>query len=185
MISDCLQKDKSGEEALFGITCSNEHKTFLSGCTVVIEQVLNTYSDGKLDILTRGKQRYSTLEILTKTPYPSAHVEFFDDIEEEVDPDLVNETLSLHSQLLEIAQGSPAQIQLPENQLTSFFVAHSAGLELEQRQTLLDCKSENQRLQYLIAYYRQILPRARNQQQLKAQIMLNGHLRVLKSQEIK
>lgn len=187
LIRQCLENEEKGMDAAFGITCSNEEKTFLSGCTVTIEQVLKTYKDGRLDILTRGQQRYTTLEVLSKTPFPTALVEFFDDTDDvsSADPNTTNQAITLHSKLLEVAQGSPQMVQPPEHQPVSFFLAHSAGLELEQRQTLLDSRSEQERLEYLVNYYRTILPLAQNQQEIKARVMLNGHLRTLKSNELK
>lgn len=187
LIRQSLENEEQGKDAAFGITCSNEEKTFLSGCTVTIEQVLKTYKDGRLDILTRGQKRYTAIEIVSKTPFPVAMVEFFNDINdsEVVDPNLANQAITLHAKLLEIAQGSPQLVNPPENQKLSFFLAHSAGLELEQRQTLLDYRSEHERLEYLVNYYRAILPLAQTQQEVKARVNLNGHLRTLKAQDIK
>jgi uncharacterized protein len=184
MLSECLAFEERGEKASFGITCATPEHSYTIGCTVIIEQITKTYSDGRVDILTKGDKRYHTIEVTQRTPFPQAKISFFDDID--VTPphsELKEQAIRLHQALTEIAQGSEQEIVISTNEMTSFVLAHSAGLDLEQRQALLELTNESARLEFLVEYYKWVLPLLKNQQQVKDRIALNGHLRTLNPSE--
>ncbi len=54
MVGDC---ERSGAE--FGIVLAKDGGIVNAGCTVVVETVLERYPDGRFDVLTRGRRRFS------------------------------------------------------------------------------------------------------------------------------
>lgn len=167
----------------FGITLATESSNFLTGCSICIEKITKKYANGNLDVRTRGVRRYTTEEVVSRTPFPMAKVQYFDDLVDDKKDDheeLINQASTLHSKLVEIFEGEPPNITIPENQEPSFYFAHTAGLKNEQKQSLLEIKKESKRLEYLINHYRTVIPHASTMQEIKTQVMLNGHLRTLK-----
>ena len=74
MIADCLKEDKE-----FGIVYYNATDIQTAGCTAKILKIIERYDDGRLDILTRGQQRFRIKEILDRKAYLEARITYFDD----------------------------------------------------------------------------------------------------------
>src|SRR5215472_12444875 len=53
----------------FGIVLAKEEGIVNAGCTVVVEKVLKTYPDGRLDIMTRGLRRFEILDLNQEKDY--------------------------------------------------------------------------------------------------------------------
>jgi ATP-dependent Lon protease len=179
MIRDCL--DPTGERGIheFGVLFATEQHNAEVGCTVQLERILNRHSDGSVDILTRGLRRFYIQEFVAGREYPAAIVGPYDD---EAFPDgrLANVAASLHTKLIEL---TTEKIEVPLFEpldYVSFLLGHNAGLQDTERQELLEMRSEEQRLQYLIAFYRRAIPGAIKNNELKHRVRLNGHLRVIK-----
>jgi Lon protease-like protein len=185
MISSCLSDEEAGGKARFGITNASEERSYLVGCSVLIDQITKTYDDNKIDILTTGEKRYHTIEVTQRQPFPMAIVSFFDDID--ITPpssELKKSAISLHQELTEIAHGKAEEIVIAPDGTTSFTLAHSAGLDLEQRQSLLEMTNETARLEFLVDYYNRVMPLLKQQQEVKNRILLNGHLRTHKAKDL-
>ena len=76
MIGECLAEDRE-----FGIVYFNATDIQTAGCTARILKVIKRYSDGRLDILTRGQRRYLIKEIFDNKAYLEAGITYFDDDE--------------------------------------------------------------------------------------------------------
>ena len=63
----------------FGVVLAKENGVLSAGCTVIVEKVLETYPDGRMDILTRGLRRFEIVELSCEKNYLQAEVSFFDD----------------------------------------------------------------------------------------------------------
>jgi Lon protease-like protein len=179
MMRDCL--DSSGERGAreFGVLFATEEHNAEVGCTVQVERVLRRHPDGSLDILTRGLRRFFIQEFISGWAYPAAIVGPYEDISFP-DGRLANMAASLHTKLIELAT---EKIEVPLFQpldYVSFLLGHNAGLKDFERQELLEMRSERERLEFLIAFYRRAIPGAIRNRELKHRVRLNGHLRVIK-----
>ena len=72
------------------------------------------------------------------------------------------------------------ELKKPDEQLTSYDVAHHAGLTIDEEYELLGLFREDQRLEYLKRHLGKIIPLAAGIESLKEKIQLNGHFRELK-----
>src|SRR5947209_325518 len=70
----------------FGIVLAKEEGIVNAGCTVAIEKVLQMYSDGRMDIMTRGQRRFEIESLNEEKDYLQAVVSFFDDEDFEPTP---------------------------------------------------------------------------------------------------
>ena len=180
MVGDLLVQRQAGKHPRFGVTCVDGEVIFQTGCAVVIERVLEEYPDGRYDVLTRGVMRYRMVDIERSGPYPIATVQYFDD---SVPPEtmLVGRAVSLHMKLSELSRGHPTTPDFSPDQPVSFALAHNAGLDLAQRQSLLEMRSEKERLEFLIDYYQTVIPHIQKRRDIQERIQANGNIRVLRS----
>jgi Lon protease-like protein len=153
MIADC----QASADSSFGISLLQDGALSNVGCNVELMQILHEHPDGRLDILTRGRQRYRALEAYQDRPYLRAAVEFFDDCEELVHPGLFEEAVERWQQLLALLGERREAGERAEMPADSFGLAQRVGLDLSVKQKLLEMASENQRLKELIEYFDQVL----------------------------
>ena len=63
----------------FGIVLASEKGIVNTGCTAVVQRVVNRYDDGRMDIIARGRRRFEILLLNEEKNYLRGAVEFFDD----------------------------------------------------------------------------------------------------------
>jgi hypothetical protein len=71
------EAEAAGSE--FGIVLARDDGIVNSGCTVVVESVLNRYDDGRLDVMTRGQRRFMIQAVNQELDYLRGDVEYFED----------------------------------------------------------------------------------------------------------
>src|ERR1700682_1696085 len=71
----------------FGVVLAGEKGIVSTGCTASVEEVMKSYSDGRMDILTVGRRRFEIILLNDEKSYLRGAVKFFDDEEFEAIPD--------------------------------------------------------------------------------------------------
>ena len=154
MIGECLR-----EKRPFGMLRSNGQKIASAGCTAEIIDLLRTYPDGRLDILTMGRQRFHVLEVNDERSFFRGSVEYFEDEPGGSPPSEVKQsTLAMHGELEKLASLDALRLD-PDNPDVSFQVAAQLPTDLDFKQALLEMRSERERLQVLLDYYAKIIPK--------------------------
>lgn len=176
LIADCRDAQRRGEDFPIGISYGEDGAVHGNvGCTVVLDQVLNEYDDGRLDIMARGRDRYRIFEIRDEKVYLTAAVEYFEDDEEIADADLlqrVRERFDRFAALVESDSGARLPLSGTPG---SFAFAHAASLPLAIRQELLASTSENERLQRLDEELTRLLPVLERRVGQRRKVRSNGH----------
>jgi len=158
----------------FGVVLAKENGIVSAGCTVMVEKVLETYPDGRMDILTRGVRRFEIVELSGEKAYLRAEVSFFDDDDSAPAPaELREQALSNHRDLSGLAasqwRGEP---DLQDPQL-SFQLAQALP-DLDFLHALLACRSETSRLKDFNHYLAEYIPRQRRIEHVKHLAPTNG-----------
>jgi ATP-dependent Lon protease len=163
------------DESEFGIVLAKEEGIVNAGCTVRVDQVLEMYPDGRMDVMTRGQQRFEIVRLSEEKEYLQAEVAYFDD--EDLAPvpeDLRTQALTNYRALskLDVARlhGEP---NLEDLQL-SFQLAQAIP-DLDFLSMLLRERSEAARLQHFIKYLAEYLPRQKTIERMKELAPTNGH----------
>ncbi len=65
------------------------------GCTAEILEVAKRYSDGRMDILTVGRDPFRVVELFTEDPLLEGHVDYLDDRETPTNPRIQRELVEL------------------------------------------------------------------------------------------
>ena len=200
MIEDCgvESEDTAAEPSKpFGISFAHAHaRTELSpttdqriedvGCSVAVARVARRYPDGRLDIVTRAQRRYEMLEVFDDRPYLTASVSFFEDEDDTADAALSQAARERFAQLMKLAgeteskegdgEGDGAEAG-PFADHGSFAMAANAGLDPAQKQQVLEMRSEDERLRFLVDHLDELLPALRDKVELQKRVKSNGHPR--------
>lgn len=148
MIAHCRQAvaDRYGT-GRFAVVLSSGPHVFTTGCSVDISRVAAEYPDGRLDIVTRGVQRVLIHDVASEHPYVVANVEFLADASEEpLDRGLREQVLALATRLTEEICDEPIVLAVPPGESAAYRLAGLTGMDLPQRQRLLEERHENRRL---------------------------------------
>lgn len=158
----------------FGIVLAREEGIVNSGCTVVVEEVVRRYEDGRMDIITRGRRRFEILSLNDERAYLRGEVEFFDDDDPgPAAPDVRERALTQFRALLEIHERTGDEPAADTPQI-SFLLAQVIP-DLDLRQTLLSNRSEPDRLKQVSAFLTEYVPRQRLTARMKQVAPRNGH----------
>jgi Lon protease-like protein len=167
------------ESSEFGIVLSREKSNASIGCAAGITSVVRTYDDGRMDILVEGRERFRVVEVrTTSAPYPIALAESFADDDSTSDPGLVKETVDLYNEVVRIVYAGHVKELDPDVVAPgiSFVMAQKAGLDLEQRQTILEFRSERERLEMIRDYLVGVMPRLRKFEEVERIVRSDGYL---------
>ena len=152
MIGECLELKKP-----FGVVRASSEGVADIGCTAEILEVTKKYDDGRLDILTRGVDRFEVLEVNEERSFLQAEITLIQDEPGRPAPQMVERAVRLHA---EIAKLAGAEVSGPEEGASnlSFLLAGSLPLDLDFKQNLLVTSSEAKRLEAVVGYLQSVLP---------------------------
>lgn len=176
LINECHTQQKH-----FGIPSVINDKVLDLGTLVKVKNIAAVYEDGRMDITVEGISVFRILEIIREVPdklYSGAIVNYPENevlLRIDLMKNIINSVRELH-RVLKVTK----DLKKPDDQLSSYDVAHHAGLNLEEEYELLGLLREDQRLEYLKRHLKKILPLAAGVESLKERIQLNGHFRELK-----
>ena len=175
MISECL-KNKTP----FGIVFFDGESIHSVGCTAMITEVTEKYEDGRMNIITEGRDRFEIQQILEEKAYMEAVVSYFND-EDEISRDNLSDSLERILQLLEVMPGLEFDDDVtklldtmrPEN--ISFAIAGLEGFTPVERQRFLEMRNGTDRLEKSIKALSKLVQRAHITLEIQKIISGNGH----------
>jgi len=158
LIADCRA---AGD--VFGIVLSDNDEVVRTGCTAAIHEIIDELDDGRLNILVEGRERFALDEVIEpddpQTGYLRARIEIFGDAAEESPPS--EQTLELVADLFRRLIGlmgvDDPRLPLSAGRL-SFRLAAAVDFGLPLKQRLLESRSESERLDFLIAVMKALIP---------------------------
>lgn len=178
LVNECHTEGKP-----FGIPTVIENRLNEMGTLVKITELVKTYDNGEMDIRTEGLRVFRVLELIKSIPdklFSGAIVNYPENIEgpgkRELMQKVINAIRELH-RLLEITK----DFKKPDEELSSYDIAHHAGLSLEEEYELLGLLREEQRQEYLKRHLSKVLPVIAEMETLKEKVKLNGHFKNLSS----
>jgi Lon protease-like protein len=170
MIAECLAVHRS-----FGVVRAVEQGLAEVGCTAEIVTVVKEYPDGRLDLVTEGRQRFEVVRVNQERSFLRAEVLMIDDEPGTPPKEDTSRAVQLHSDLLAIA-GAKQDLSAADPSLLSFYLAGSLPLDLDFKQKLLALRSEPERLSLLISYLETIIPNLRRAANARERAGGNGHV---------
>jgi Lon protease-like protein len=174
LIRECLEGKKE-----FGVNLLLEGKLSPIGCTASVSTVIRTYADGRLDVIADGGRRYAlTGYDSDRAPYLVGEVEYLPESDKPSEEQLGKETVRLYNQLAATVYGEtlPPVEYRNNDPLLSFTIARKAGMDLQERQRLLEISTEQERMQTLRDYFIEVIPKLKKLGEVERVIRSDGYL---------
>jgi Lon protease-like protein len=171
MIATCLEEDRE-----FGIVWLSDDGLRETGCGVIIEEVLDRFDDGRMNIACRGTRPFRLLERVEHLPYPAGRIAWLDDKDEALDQATLLAAREAYGDLVEEATDEPAD---PEQigRMGAYAMAATVDFGLDAKQGLLDLRSENARLRLVARLFRAAVKRLDFIERAQARARSNGKVR--------
>ena len=171
MIAECLETRHA-----FGLVRAKEDRSVEEiGCSAEIVEVSKQYPDGRMNIMTQGRQRFEIMRVDQERAFLRAEVAYIPDEPGRARPEDVMQALKLQAEILELAEAEVDGSGFVENPHLSFQIAGSLPLDLDFKQNLLSMNSESERMQTVVAYLKTILPSLRRTLHVRKKAGGNGH----------
>lgn len=173
LISECEAKGTT-----FGISAFIEDKVQEIGTEIELISIDKVYPKGEMDIRTRGIGLFKVLEFLPQLEnrlYTGAEIlRLPHDLEGEF---VKNERILEH--MGELYRIMNITKPLPEHSpdFTTYQIAHLVGFSLEQEYEFLCIPEEIQRQEYMLTHLERLLPTAREMEELRQKVQMNGHFK--------
>ncbi len=173
MVGDAERK---GTE--FGIVLARDGGIVNAGCTVIVEQVLERYSDGRFDVITRGRRRFEIVSLDQELEYLRGEVEYFEDEDwTPAPPELLDRALNAFRELRDAVTNTGGDFQMTEpdrgHPSVSFQLAEAID-DLDFQNTLLRSRSEVERLRRFTQFAQEFIPKKLYAAKMKKLAPLNG-----------
>jgi Lon protease-like protein len=169
MIRECLAQNSG-----FGVVRAVEDGFADVGCSAEILSVTKEYEDGRLDIVTEGRRRFEIVRVDRERSFLRGEVRFMEDEADAAPKPDQERAAQLHAEILSIAD-AVQDLSAARPELLSFYLAGSLPLELDFKQSLLEQRSESERIAKLISYFEALIPKIRRASHLREIAGGNGH----------
>jgi len=170
MIDHCVS-----EQEPFGIVFRDEDGSARRiGCTARVTEVLETFEDGRMDIVVTGEEPFKVLERFDRDEYPAGEIEPVGsgeaDGDDESAADAVRETFA---ELVERVSGNePAPEELADSD--AYAIASRVELPVETKQRLLELRSEDERMRTLGAALDALIDTLARSREIAERAKMNG-----------
>jgi Lon protease-like protein len=171
MFALCLEK-----ETEFGIVWVADDGLRPIGCACAVVEVLQTFDDGRINLVVRGTRPFRIRERQEDFPYPAGTVEFLQDHEETPDAELAGQVHEVYADLVQQATDrEPDREEIAS--MGAYQMAGTVEFGLDAKQGLLDLRSENARLRLLIRLFRAAIKRLEYAERASERAQSNGKVR--------
>ncbi len=174
LIKECFDQKKP-----FGMPVVIGNKVNELGTLMDIIEISKIYDTGEMDIKTRGQKIFRVLEIISEVPdklYSGAIVSYPANSGGHGKKLLMSKVVVAIKELHKLLKVKKP-FSKEEEELSSYDVAHHAGLTLDEEYEFLSLTNELQRQEYLKRHLAKVLPVVAEMELLKEKIKLNGHFK--------
>jgi len=151
MVRECLEASQP-----FGILLAVKDGIVKVGCSAEIELVTKRYDDGRMDILTIGRQPFRVVELFQDDPLLEGMVDYLDDRDASISQPTQEKLISLYEACYTLTFSDlPPRLDSTLSGSLSYSVAATLPLDLRWKQTILELRTEEERQSRLVRYLRE------------------------------
>jgi Lon protease-like protein len=172
MLNECLRDERE-----FGILWLSDDGLREVGCAMKIEEVLERMDDGRMNLLVRGTRPFRVLERQGHLAYPAGVIEFVEDRDDAVDPELARAAHQAYAELVKRATDRDPDADELEG-MSAYGMAATVDFGLDAKQGLLDLRSESARLRLVTRLFRAAMKRLDFAERAQARARSNGRVRL-------
>ncbi len=170
MIGACLEH---GTE--FGVLWGGDDGLRDIGCAASVTQLLERMEDGRMNVLVEGTRPFRLDRRIEDMAFPAGDVELLDDLTAPVDAETGRAARRAYADLVEqVTDTRPSEEDLAE--LNAYGMASTIAFEPEQKQELLELRSETDRLDSLAILCGEARERFDRSRQAASRAQTNGRV---------
>ena len=141
MVRECLDA-----RSPYGMLLAVDDGITRVGCTAEILEVMKRFPDGRMDILTVGRDPFRIVELYTEDPLLEGHVDYLEDRDSLVDPKKQQKLIGLYETCHTLLFNSlPRSFDEAPYEELAFAIASSLPIDLLCKQQILEQRTENER----------------------------------------
>jgi Lon protease-like protein len=170
MVRECLDS-----KSPFGMLLALPDGIVRVGCTAEILEVIKRYEDGRMDIITVGRDPFRVVELFSGDPLLEGHVDYLEDTDSTAAPQSIKQLVELYETchtLLFSDIPKDFEAVLPDQ--LAYTIAAALPLDLLWKQQLLELRTESERQQRLSTYLRDWAPHLQKVETLRHRAGGNG-----------
>jgi Lon protease-like protein len=176
MINRCIENKEN-----FGIVYYSGNKMYESGCSAEIITLINKTSDGKIDLLIEGKERFKINDTNSDELYLQGNITYFDD-EYELSGENVEkgkkEGILLLKDIMEIYGNGAEDILFDDfdAKTVSFLLTSNGAFTMDEKQSFLEMINTKERIEKAIKSLNILVDRIKVAKKIEQIIQSNGYL---------
>ena len=171
MIKECIEQNRH-----FGIIRAHDETMATIGCTAEIINVLKSYPDGRMNILTEGKKRFELLQVNEERSFLQADVFYLEDEGKPAASAALETAIRLHAEIMQLAGAQPEHVEKADAAQLAYRLAGSLPFDPDFQQALLEMNSEAERIPALVTFFERIIPVLQRNARTKRKAGGNGHV---------
>ena len=171
MVNRCLK-----ERSVFGVLLALPKGVARVGCTAEIIEVVKSYDDETMDILTVGREPFRVIKFFEENPLAEGQVDYLEDRDAPANPSMRRELVELYETCHTLVfEDYPKNTDTDQSAQISFVVAGSLPMDLLWKQQILELRSESDRQERLVGYLRAWAPHLQKTGVMRQRAGGNGH----------
>ena len=171
MIRECIDS-----ESKFGVILAGDRGIAKVGCTAEVTEVTRQFDDGRMDIQVEGRGAFEIESVVEEKPYYEANVRMLEDDTDAKNAAIPENLLELYARChILLFGGEPEEFDRDNNESLAFAIAEDLPLDVEDKQTILALRDENERLARLVPMLNQLIPQAEVRYRMRRKAGGNGH----------
>src|SRR5262245_20924709 len=155
MIQDCVENHWE-----FGMLAVQEQTVKSIGCTASISEVVTRFPDGRLNIMVRGRRCFEITDLNEEKSYLRGKAQYLDDASELAAEEPRRRAVQLYERLIELVDIPTRALQdspvYTDTEL-SYRLMAAVPADLGWKQSLLELRSEPERLDRVIIYFEKLI----------------------------
>jgi len=171
MVRECLDG-----RSPFGLLLAMDDGVTHVGCTAEILEVVKRYPDGRMDIITVGRDPFRVVELFTEDTLLEGQVDYLDDrdapVEQICQRKLIEEYETCHTLLFNTL---PRDLEEAPAEVLSYAIAATLPLDLLCKQQILELRTESERQERLLRYLCDWAPHLLKEKAMRQSAGSNGH----------
>ena len=170
LIGECISDDRE-----FGLVLADDDGLRQVGTRAAVVEVVERFSDGRLNVVAEGGERFRLVELTSGRSFQTAEVETVDDQHDPGEPDDAEKVIELFQRLADIIG---AEVEVPDvsSPQLSYQLAARFDFATELKQELLQETSERIRLKRLGALLEKAADVIERQQHVASRAQTNGRV---------
>jgi Lon protease-like protein len=157
----------------FGIVLARDNGVVNTGCTASVEQVMQRYADGRMDVLTRGRRRFEISDLVEGKAYLRGRIHYFDDEQfDPTPPEVRRRALEGYAAAVRASGGEEPEPKWTDPQLS--FQLAQVLTDLDFRQQMLTLRSERDRMAKLADFFPNYISRLLHAEHVREVAPRNG-----------